>query len=411
MKTILIVTDQPFWRRENGAQQRTWSLLQCLRRNGFQLKVFFLVTMTASDDAICRESELQIVKFNPDGTRLRDRLSTIVRKVLRRLGKSEPPTSDVATSSTFTPATLKTYRWPHAPLQFKSLVASLQPDFVLSVYVVWSNLLDDFPVRQRSFRAFVDTHDLLHVRQQQFCEHDEAHWIAISKEEESAALQKFDLIIATQAVEAETIRSMASQSDVVVVGHHAELPAAPLGFDSSTVSDSATTRMGFIGSNNAANVDGIRWFLQHCWDEIHRTTGAELLIAGTVEKGLSSQRICDQAGVQMLGLIPRIEDFYAQIEFAINPVRFGSGIKIKSIESLCFGKPLVTHSHNTHGLSVAAIDSMIVADDADGFEQGCVRLIHDRDLRSEMTTRVRKVRDSELSEDSVYADLLAWLRR
>ncbi len=411
MKTILIVTDQPFWRREHGAHQRTWSLVQCLRRNDFQLTIFFLVEMTDSDDAICCESELQIVKFNPDGTRLRDRLTPVARNVFGRLGKSEPSTNDVATSSAFTPATLETYRWPLAPTQFKSLVESLRPDFVLCNYVIWANLLDDFPVGRRRFQALVDTHDLLHVRQQQFATHNEAHWIAISKEEESAAMAKFDLIIAAQTEEAETIRSMAPHSDVAIVGHQSELSTVAPQVDSRKHGESSPPRIGFIGSNNAANVDGISWFLQHCWDEIHRATSAELVIAGSVSKGLNPQPIYDQPGVRILGLIPRIEDFYAQIDFAINPVRFGSGIKIKSIESLCFCKPLVAHSHNTQGLSIAAIHSMIVADDAGGFTHGCVRLIHDREFRSEMTKRVRKVRESELSEDSVYADLLAWLRR
>ncbi|WP_372721798.1 glycosyltransferase [Novipirellula sp.] len=410
MKTILFVTDQPFWRRENGAHQRSWSLVQCLRRNGFQVTVFYLVEMTHSDEAICCQLELPIVKFHPQGTRLRDRFSRTLQRAFASLSQPDPSV-ETQDPSARNPATLETYRWPLAPTQFKSLVKSLRPDFVLCNYVIWANLLDDFPVGRRRFQALVDTHDLLHVRQQQFATYDEDHWIAISKEEESAAMAKFDLIIAAQTEEAETIRSMAPHSDVVIVGHQTELSADALQVDSHQHGESMPPRIGFIGSDNAANVDGIAWFLQHCWPEIHRRTAAELVIAGSVNQGLRRQRFADHPGVRLRGFLPNLDDFYGQIDFAINPVRFGSGIKIKSIESLSFGKPLVTHSHNTHGLSAAAIDSMIVVDDANGFTEAVIRLIHDHDLRGELTKRVRRVRESELSEDSVYADLLAWLRR
>ncbi|TWU31990.1 glycosyltransferase family 4 protein [Novipirellula artificiosorum] len=411
MKTILVVTDQPFWRRQNGAQQRTWSLLQSLRKNGFQLSIFYLVERTDLDLTLGHEAGLSFVDFSPCGTRLRDRMASIVSKRLGRNQNTDFKENDQVDSPLRTPVTLETYRWPHAPLQFKSLIKSLRPDFVLSVYVVWANLLDAFPIEKRGFRAIVDTHDLLHVRQQQFSDYEESHWIEISKEEEATALQRFDLILATQQDEAKTLRSMAPKSKVIVVGHQPELRVEQPGFVSGKDSNSETIRLGFIGSNNAANVDGLRWFLQHCWSRIHQMTGAELIVAGQVAQGLCQKTTWNVPRVQFLGQVPQIDDFYTKIDIAINPVRFGSGLKIKSIESMCFGKPLVAHPHNTRGLPAATVESMFVADQPDRFSDACIRLIRDGDLRRETALRVLQICENELSGDRVYAGFLEWLSK
>jgi glycosyltransferase involved in cell wall biosynthesis len=291
-------------------------------------------------------------------------------------------------------------------MQFRSVVDSLRPDVVFSVYVIWSHLLDAYPDQPRPFQAVVDTHDLLHLRQQEFMRHGQSHWIHVSHDEEAVALRKFDLILATQQEEANTLREMAPESDVVVVGHHPESgPLVPYGGPVSEQQERAL-RFGFIASDNAANVDGLGWFLTECWEDVRRMSGGELVIAGDVGEGLRRELPSDWPGVRYLGKVPRVEDFYAEIDIAINPVRFGSGIKIKSIEALSYGKPLIAHSHNTRGLSKSAVDATMIADLPDDFTNACVRMMKEDELRKEMTDRCASFRENELSQDAVYAGFL-----
>ena len=217
--------------------------------------------MTQSDIAACCEHGIRIVPFNSRGTQLRDRIQSGIHRLRCRFQRSvnaEPvPVQDI-------PLTLEHYRWPLATMQFRSLVDSLHPDIVFSVYLIWSHLLDAYPERSRSFQAVVDTHDLLHFRQLEFIRHGQSHWIDISREEEAAALRKFDLILATQQEEAKLIQELAPERDVIVVGHHPE--SGPLVPRDGPVSEQQerALRFGFIASNNAANVDGLGWFLTEC---------------------------------------------------------------------------------------------------------------------------------------------------
>ncbi|MCM2370257.1 glycosyltransferase [Aporhodopirellula aestuarii] len=407
MKTILITTDQPFWRRENGAQQRTWSIVQFLLASGFEVTVFFLVPMTPSDVVTCGKHGLRIVLFDPREIRTRDRIVFGVGRLIRGVRlwfRGGSPASQTAA------LTLESYHWPLAVLQFRSLVESLRPDFVYSVYVVWSHLLDGVADRKRCFRAIVDTHDLLHQRQQEFTRRGHRHWISVSKDEEVAALQNFDLILATQAEEAESIREMVPRREVIVVGY---LPGNGAGIrrtNRGTPQKNRPWRFAFIASDNAANFDGILWFLNECWDEIFRLTQAELVIAGDVADVLRREMPADRRGVRCLGKVLSLEDFYAEIDIAINPVHFGSGVKIKSIEAIGFGKPLVTHSHNTRGLSEGAVDAMILADESATFTNACVRLVRDDVWRNEVMDRCERFCETELSSESVYSGLLQWLQ-
>ena len=135
----------------------------------------------------------------------------------------------------------------------------------------------------------------------------------------------------------------------------------------------------------------------------------ELVIAGDVAEGLQRLLSTDLPGVRYLGKVARVEDFYAEIDIAINPVRFGSGIKIKSIEALWYGRPLIAHSHNTRGLSKLAKAATLIADLPDDFTNACVRMIKQDELRNEMMDRCARFRENELSQDTVYAGLLDWL--
>jgi len=56
------------------------------------------------------------------------------------------------------------------------------------------------------------------------------------------------------------------------------------------------------------------------------------------------------AGVTLHGLVPSLEPYYADAAVVLNPVPYGTGLKIKTVEALCFGKALVTTPSGVIGL-------------------------------------------------------------
>lgn len=407
MCKLLVVTDQPFWRRQNGAHQRIYSLLNCLTQQ-VDVKLFYLVERTAEDIEHCRKQGYSVIEFDPSGGKI-DLLSPLIDRA-RKLFQPGDSESEIQA------ATLDTYRWPLAQQQFKTIVEQESPDVVLFEYLVWGNLLDGIPPDDRTFKTAVDTHDALHLRNQQFKERGNVHWIDISYEQEAAELAKFDLIVSIQEQEARLFQEMAPGSDVMVIGHvpvvpedtvesEAREPENPLG--------DPITRIGFVGSSNHANLDGIYWFLDECWPLILESSSREfeLVVGGPVKEALEEKGIAAPSQVKFVGTVDSIAQFYSQVDFVINPVRFGSGLKIKTVESFCFGKPLVVHSHSATGLSKQALARVLVADDPIRFAESCVRLIEFPTYRSRYALRAREIGESEFSFETVYSPLVEWLQK
>ena len=69
----------------------------------------------------------------------------------------------------------------------------------------------------------------------------------------------------------------------------------------------------------------------------------------TVVAGLSSERLAAGSDLEVLGSVEKVEDFYAQTDITLAPIRLGAGIKVKVVESLMAGRPVVATSQALQG--------------------------------------------------------------
>lgn len=72
------------------------------------------------------------------------------------------------------------------------------------------------------------------------------------------------------------------------------------------------------------------------------------MVGGSICKMLSG--LSDIDGVKVLGYIDSPANFYAQGDVAINPVYQGTGLKIKTFESISFDKVVMVHPHSMAGI-------------------------------------------------------------
>jgi glycosyltransferase involved in cell wall biosynthesis len=79
----------------------------------------------------------------------------------------------------------------------------------------------------------------------------------------------------------------------------------------------------------------------------------------------------------ILGVVDDLTPVYASARMAVNPVRFSTGLSIKSIEALGYAMPLVTTTAGAAGLAGKLGPAAIVADDDREFAGAVVRLLKD----------------------------------
>ncbi|MEM9187117.1 MAG: glycosyltransferase family 4 protein [Planctomycetota bacterium] len=210
---------------------------------------------------------------------------------------------------------------------------------VVAEYVFASRTLEH---TQPGVARVIDTHDRLTRRNRLLREHGvAATWMSLRPGEEKKGLDRADVVLAIQQTEAEHFRAVTTAA-VDTVGH-----IQPACFLPTARREGRRLRAGLLASSNPINVRSTRLMLE----EAARTDlrkGAELVVGGSVCEHLGD--LTD--GVTLAGRVDEVASFYGGLDLLINPMVAGTGLKIKSIEALAYGLPLLSTRCGTEGLPV-----------------------------------------------------------
>ena len=127
------------------------------------------------------------------------------------------------------------------------------------------------------------------------------------------------------------------------------------------------------------NRDGLLWLLDQVWPAI-QPLGAELHVAGGVCAAIPPGR----AGVVAHGEVEEAASFLGGLDIAVNPVFFGGGLKIKTVEYLAHGLPSVLTAEALFGIAGGRGEAYALAADRGDFIAALAALVEDAELRAEM---------------------------
>lgn len=101
-------------------------------------------------------------------------------------------------------------------------------------------------------------------------------------------------------------------------------------------------RAGFLGTFRADfNRDALTHLLREIWPRVTaRLPAAELIVAGNGYAG-ALRAEAETRGARWLGFVEDLRQFYEGIDLLIVPLRFGGGVRIRILEALAGGVPVV----------------------------------------------------------------------
>jgi glycosyltransferase involved in cell wall biosynthesis len=204
------------------------------------------------------------------------------------------------------------------------------PIAVIATYVWSARALDQMPP---GILKIIDTIDVQHIRASKAeLAGGDLSDRNCNRDEEIEALSRADVLLAIQSNEAAIFQEMCPDKKVLCVEHavdYLEIPARR----------ATVYKLLFVGSNYDPNVRGVKKFLQSAWPRVRKELPqTEFLICG---------RVCDALpkgidGVKLQGIVPDLTSYYQTVDIVVNPVPYGTGLSIKSVEALAYGKCLVT---------------------------------------------------------------------
>jgi len=212
-------------------------------------------------------------------------------------------------------------------------------------------------------------------------------------------------VIAMSSVDAATLRRRNSGASVHVI---------PNGVDTKLLRPlpervGGSPRLLFVGgAGHWPNLDAIRFALGRIWPAVkRRRPEAEMWLVGagleTVEwiRGATGRT----SGVRLVGTLEDVTSAYADTDVVVVPLRVGSGTRLKILEAMALGRPVVSTRIGCEGLDVNDGEHLLVRDDPESFVEAVLTLLEDRSLVRKLVSNARRLVEEKYDWDGIAASL------
>lgn len=155
----------------------------------------------------------------------------------------------------------------------------------------------------------------------------------------------------------------------------------------------------FIGFDNPFNVEGLNWFLDEVYPYLNKNL--KILLVGTSTNKVNNS----YSNVDIIQYAPNLEEIFENVKISICPMFRGTGIKIKVVESMENGLPVVCTERGVDGLPDKTECGCLVAENAKEFAGYVNKLIDDENFYNEVSEKIKnyynKIFDREKYKDKL----------
>jgi glycosyltransferase involved in cell wall biosynthesis len=145
----------------------------------------------------------------------------------------------------------------------------------------------------------------------------------------------------------------------------------------------------FAGSlRYGPNYDAMEWFLREVFPSVRAMVpDAKLTITGE----LGSAPPSSGSGVIFTGRVPDVRPLVAASAVSVAPIRVGGGTRLKILEAMAVGTPVVATTKAIEGLEVRNGEHLLVADTAHQFADAVIHVLEHPATVEALTERARGV--------------------
>lgn len=137
----------------------------------------------------------------------------------------------------------------------------------------------------------------------------------------------------------------------------------------------ARTTVLYVGSMDYhANVDAVMWFAREIWPLI-APQFPELVFTIAGRNPGPSVRALASADIQVTGSVDDVKPYYAAAAAVVVPLRVGSGTRLKILEAMAAGVPVVSTTLGAEGLNATNGQQLLIGDTPDGIAAALTGLL------------------------------------
>jgi len=268
---------------------------------------------------------------------------------------------------------------------FKKILKKNNYDYIFINYASWATLVEDTDLTKKSITV-IDTHDFITAQLQRKVN------IGQSFKEEIRRISLFDIALAI-SVEELYIFSQFCKNRVVLAPMMLDKP------DNLHYIKEKSFDLIYVASDNIHNQKAANWFFKEVYPLL--PTDVQICVIGQINEHLSVKA----PNITSVNFVEELSAYYLNAKVALCPMLTGTGTKIKVVEALSYGIPVVCNTRGIDGLIDKNNNGCLVSDDAVEFKNNIMELLTDAAVYQQQADNAVATFNLNYEKESCYKKL------
>ena len=242
---------------------------------------------------------------------------------------------------------------------FDEILKNNEYDYIVISYIFRTGLIENNKYIKKA-KLIIDTHDFItpHFK------NDKKFELGKYFEEEIRSLSFFDKILVI-SIEEKYIFEQFLDKEIYLISHPEELKHK---------SEKELYDVVYVASENVHNVKSAKWFFEKVYPLLSKDI--KICVVGKINNCIPA--ILEN--VHKIHYVEDLEEVYSVSKIAICPMLSGTGVKIKVIEALSYGLPIVCNERGVDGLLNKTNNGCLITNEETKFASYIEKLISDNEF-------------------------------
>jgi glycosyltransferase involved in cell wall biosynthesis len=140
------------------------------------------------------------------------------------------------------------------------------------------------------------------------------------------------------------------------------------------------------------NSEGLFWFYKQIWPDVKKAfPNVKLLVVGSGQLPNEYLPMINAASLVFTGSVDNVGPWYNKAAVAIVPLLSGSGTRLKILEAMSYGLPVISTTKGAEGIEYRNNENIVIADTEQDFSEYLIALLQNKDRRLKIQKSARKL--------------------
>lgn len=165
------------------------------------------------------------------------------------------------------------------------------------------------------------------------------------------------------------------------------------------------TLFHFASMDWMPNIEAVDWLIKEVWNDVlKQQPNAKLILAG---RGMPERfKKLASANISIIDDVKDSAEFYKTYDVMLVPLWSGSGLRIKLVEGLAYGKAIITTSIGAEGIPYTSGKDLIIADSGKDFSNTIIELLTNISKKQNLQSAARQLAERTFDYKVIASQLI-----